>query len=164
MLQQYHAFPQGHLKSIDVGFSMNDFADNVANAICSLQALLVEDDELDAEIFKTIGGMNGECAIHFTHARTLDEAARILERRKFDLYFVDLCVGEGMSLTLLANLEMSGARPVVVSNLTLREAEQYRLNQGGVRFLAKGDCSPTRIGALAREALRARQTEARQVA
>jgi DNA-binding response OmpR family regulator len=136
---------------------MNDAADYAENPICSLQALLVEDDELDAEIFRTFGGMNGECPIHFTHARTIDEATRILERRKFDLYFVDLCVGKGSSLNLVVSLEMSGARPVVVSNLTLREADQYRLNQGGVRFLPKGDCSPTRIGALAREALRARQ-------
>jgi DNA-binding NarL/FixJ family response regulator len=147
-----------------MGLAMDSTGDIVADEICSLQALQVEDDDLDAEILRTFAAMNGEFEIYFTRACTIDEALRILQLRKFDLYFIDLFVGDESSLNLLTSLEMSGARPVVVSNITLREAEQYRLNQGGVRFLAQGDCSPMRIGALAREALRARHAKARQAA
>ena len=149
--------PYGHLNSFLAGFAMNGDSQMLANEIFALEALLIEDDDLDAEILTTIADMNGACAIHFTRARTLHEAAHFMSRSKFDIYFVDFCLGESSSLKLLASLEQSGARPVVVSNITSREAEHYRLNQGGVRFLAKGDCSPTRISDLVREALNARQ-------
>jgi DNA-binding NtrC family response regulator len=140
---------------------MNGDSQTYADEIFALEALLVEDDDLDAEILTTMADMNGACAIHFTRARTIIEAAHIMARSKFDIYFVDFCLGESSSLKLLASLEHSGARPVVVSNITRRDVERYRLNHGGVRFLAKGDCSPTRISDLVREALDARQiTEA----
>jgi DNA-binding NtrC family response regulator len=128
----------------------------ISGGALALQALLVEDDDLDAEILTTMAGMNEECAIHFTRARTLFEATRIVERAKFDLYFVDFRLDEGSSLKLLASLEQAGARPIVLSNLSSGDVESYRLNYGAVRFLSKGDCSPTRINALVRDALHAR--------
>lgn len=126
----------------------------------TLEALLVEDDDLDAQVLKTFADMNGECDIRFTHARTLTEARRLTRNSRFDIYFVDLHVGEGSALALLAHLERDGARPVVISNVSAREVEQYRLNAGGIRFLSKGDCSPARLGALVREALVARRAAA----
>lgn len=122
-----------------------------------LEALLVEDDDLDARILKTLADMNGECVVRFTHARTLTEAKALTRDGKYDMYFIDLNLQEGSALSLLAKLEQSGARPVVVSNVSPHEARRYRLDQGGVRFLPKGDCTPASVGALVREALTARR-------
>jgi CheY-like chemotaxis protein len=158
-----HELQYGHFTLVPMEATMNgvDYLNDDGDYInddgaLALHALLVEDDELDAEILITLAGMNGACAIHFTRARTLAEAARIVAGSKFDMYFVDFHLDEGSSLKLLASLEQAGARPVVVSNLTLGDVERYRLNQGGVRFLSKGDCSPMRISALVRDALQAR--------
>ena len=125
-----------------------------------LEALLVEDDDLDARILQTLADMNGACAIRFTHARTLNEANALTQGGKYDMYFIDLNVGEGSALTLLAKLELAGARPVVVSNVSPSEIRRYRLNAGGLRFLSKGDCTAARLGALVQEALAARRAAA----
>jgi DNA-binding NtrC family response regulator len=130
---------------------------NTNNGAAELEALLVEDDDLDARILTTLAGMNGECAIRFTHARTIREAKALTQDGKFDMYFIDLHVGEGSALSLLANLENAGARPVVVSNISPAEAKLYRLDAGGVRFLSKAECTAARVSALVHEALAARR-------
>ncbi len=130
----------------------------VRDSGAALEALLVEDDELDARILKTLAEMNGECVVRFTHARTLTEAKALTRDSKYDMYFIDLNLAEGMALSLLDRLERAGARPVVVSNVSPCDVRRYRLDGGGVRFLPKGDCTPASVGALVREALAARQT------
>ena len=123
----------------------------------ALEALLVEDDDLDARILQMLADMNGECAVNFTHARTITEAKALTRDSKYDMYFIDLNVGEGSALSLLANLERAGVRPVVVSNVTASEARRYRLDAGGLRFLPKSECTRDSVGALVREALVARR-------
>jgi len=123
----------------------------------ALEALLVEDDDLDARILQMLADMNGECAVNFTHARTITEAKALTRKGKYDMYFIDLNVGEGSALALLANLERSGVRPVVVSNVSPSEARRYRLDAGSLRFLPKGECTAASVGALVREALNARR-------
>jgi len=123
----------------------------------ALEALLVEDDDLDARILQMLADMNGECAVNFTHARTITEAKALTRDSKYDMYFIDLHVGEGSALSLLANLERAGVRPVVVSNVTASEARRYRLDAGGLRFLPKSECTRDSVGALVREALVARR-------
>ena len=123
----------------------------------ALEALLVEDDDLDARILQMLADMNGECAVNFTHARTITEAKALTRDSKYDMYFIDLHVGEGSALSLLANLERAGVRPVVVSNVTASEARRYRLDAGSLRFLPKGECTAASVGALVREALNARR-------
>ena len=130
---------------------------------CALEALLVEDDDLDAQVLTAFADMNGECEVRVTRARTLREAGQLARDGHYDLYFVDLHLGEASSLGLLARLECSGARPVVLSNVSPQEAEQYRLNEGALRFLSKGECSPARIGAFVREALEARRAAAPEI-
>jgi DNA-binding response OmpR family regulator len=126
----------------------------------ALEALLVEDDDLDARILKTLAGMNGQCAVRFTHARTLKEAKALTRDGAYDIYFIDLNLAEGSALSLLAKLERAGARPVVVSNVSPHEAKLYRLDEGGMRFLPKGECTAASVGALVREALVARRAAA----
>ena len=123
----------------------------------ALEALLVEDDDLDARILQMLADINGECAVNFTHARTITEAKALTRDSKYDMYFIDLHVGEGSALSLLANLERAGVRPVVVSNVTASEARRYRLDADGMRFLPKSECTRDRVGALVREALVARR-------
>lgn len=139
-----------------LGIWMQSGLHDVGFGAAHLEALLVEDDDLDARILKTLAGMNGECVVRFTHARTITEAKALTRDSKYDMYFIDLNVGEGSALALLANLERAGARPVVVSNVSRSEAKRYRLDAGGMRFLPKGDCTPASVGALVREALDAR--------
>jgi DNA-binding NtrC family response regulator len=134
-----------------------DDAKLTANA---LEALLVEDDDLDARILRTLADMNGECAVRFTHARTITEAQALTQDGKYDMYFIDLNVGDGSALTLLTKLERAGARPVVVSNVSPVDVQRYRLDAGGMRFLSKGECTAARVGALVHEALEARRASA----
>jgi len=122
----------------------------------ALEALLVEDDDLDANILTAYAGMYEECAIHFTRARTVGEALRLTRDAQFDLYFVDFNLGERSTLRLLTALERDGRRPVVISSISLQEAERYRLNSGALRFLPKGDVSAASLHPLASEALCAR--------
>jgi DNA-binding response OmpR family regulator len=131
---------------------------DVGVGVGALEALLVEDDDLDARILQMLADMNGECAVNFTHARTITEAKALTRDGKYDMYFIDLNVGEGSALSLLANLERAGVRPVVVSNVTASEARRYRLNAGSLRFLPKSECTPASVGALVREALVARRS------
>ena len=128
-----------------------------------IEALLVEDDDIDAQVLTSFAGMNGACEVHITRARTVREAGELARSARYDLYFVDLHLGEASSLGLLARLEDSGARPVVLSNASALEVEQYRLNSGSLRFLPKSECSPARIGALVQEALDARRAAARDM-
>ena len=137
---------------------MDRVSHDVEEGAVALEALIVEDDELDARILKTFANMNGEYRVHFTHARTLSEAKALTRDSKYDVYFVDLMLAGGMALSLLDALERAGARPVIVSHVSPRDVRRYRLDTGKVRFLSKGDCTPARVGALLREALAARRT------
>jgi len=127
----------------------------------ALDALLVEDDDLDARILTAYADMNADRPIRFTRARTVAEALRLSGGGRYDLYFVDFNLGERSTLRLLATLEHAGARPVVISSISLNEAELYRLTTGRLRFLAKGDICAASLHALADEALRDREIFAR---
>ena len=129
----------------------------------ALKALLVEDDDIDADILTLFVRMNSEYEVEITRASSLREAGRLARDCRYDLYFVDLHVGGGSALGFLARLEGSGARPVVLSNASAQEAERYRLNAGALRFLSKSECSAARIGALVREALDARRALAQEI-
>ena len=120
----------------------------------TLDALLVEDDDLDARVLAAFADMNADRPIRFTRARTVAQALALTGASRFDLYFVDFNLGDRSSLRLLTTLEQAGARPVVISSLSPQEAEHLRLNSGGLRFLAKGDICAARLHALASEALR----------
>jgi DNA-binding NarL/FixJ family response regulator len=125
--------------------------------VSALEALLVEDDDLDARILTVFAGMYEDCAIRFTRARTVGEALLLTRDVRFDMYFIDFNLGERSTLRLLTSLERDGARPVVISSISGQEADMFRLNTGALRFLAKSDICAASVHALADEALRDRR-------
>ena len=109
----------------------------------SLRVLLVEDDDIDADIVSIFAGMSEKFDFDFTRVASIANAKEALKAEAFDLCLVDYWVGEETSLRLLTSLDRpeSHTATVVLSNISQRDVEMLRIPSGGATFLSKADCS-----------------------
>jgi two-component system, sensor histidine kinase and response regulator len=136
--------------------AMDDFASVAPRP--SLRVLLVEDDEIDARIVVLFAGMSEKFNFELTHVKDIPHAWEALKSESFDLCLMDYWVGDQTSLRLLTSLARSGSHiaTVVLSNISPRDVETFRIPCGGAAFLSKGDCSPKNLENAVQAALQSR--------
>src|ERR1700683_4887591 len=125
----------------------------------SLRVLLVEDDDIDADIVSIYAGMSEKFDFDLTRVTNIAHAREALKSGAFDLCLVDYWVGQETSLRLLTSLDRPGSHTatVVLSNISLREVEMLRIPSGGATFLSKADCSVERLEDAVQAALQSRR-------
>jgi two-component system sensor histidine kinase/response regulator len=138
---------------------MGIFATSAVASRPLVRALLVEDDDIDADIVLIYAGMSERFNFDFTRVTNIANAWEALKAESFDLCLVDYWVGQETSLRLLTSLDRPGSHTatVVVSNISLRDVEILRIPSGGATFLSKGDCSPKSLENAVQAALQAKQ-------
>jgi DNA-binding NtrC family response regulator len=141
---------------------MNNLAANPVVGRQSLRVLLVEDDDTDARIVSMYAGMSEKYDFALKRVKNIDKAWEALQDENFDLCFLDYLVGQQTSLKLLTSLDRpeSQIATVVLSNISMRDVETFRIPSGGAFFLAKGECSAKNLDNAVQIALRSRRRRA----
>jgi DNA-binding NtrC family response regulator len=123
-----------------------------------LRVLLVEDDDIDADIVSIFAGMSEKFDFDFTRVTNIPHAWEALKSGAFDLCLVDYWVGQETSLRLLTSLDRPGSHTatVVLSNISPRDVEMLRIPSRGATFLSKGDCSAQSLENAVQAALQSR--------
>ncbi len=100
------------------------------------KVLLVEDDRLLARSLKKYLEMNG---IEVTLAHSFEEAVDLLERRGYDLYILDVNLGDGDGIDLLEDLRhfRDDTPTIFISALTDIETITRGFNAGAEDYLKK---------------------------
>ncbi len=124
-----------------------------------LNVLLVEDDDVDARIVGMFAGMSEKYNFTLKRVKNVDNAWEALACEVFDLCFLDFLVGQQTTLKLLTSLERPNSRTatVVLSNISMRDVETFRIPAGGAYFLPKGDCSARNLDNAVQVALQSRR-------
>lgn len=122
---------------------MKNFAPSALSSRPSLRVLLIEDDDIDAQIVDIYAGMSEKFDFELTRVENIDKAWEALKAEVFDICLVDYWVGDETSLRLLTSLERPECptATVVLSNIPMRDVMSLRLPSRGAAFLSKGDCS-----------------------
>jgi DNA-binding NtrC family response regulator len=122
---------------------MNNVVEQMGVGRQLLRVLLVEDDDVDAKVVSIFAAMSATYNFELTHVSSIETAMQALNATSFDICLLDFWVGQQTSMRLLTSLEKPGSKvaTVVLSNISNRDAEVYRIPNGGATFLAKGNCS-----------------------
>ena len=116
-----------------------------------IEALLVEDNWSDAQLFEAIVNSSdfGKPRLH--HAERFDEALTVLESNTFDVVLLDLHLPDGQGLELIKKLkELAPQTPIIVlTGLQSQTTAVAALQEGAQDYLVKSDTfSPTRLAQL----------------
>ncbi|MCG8368199.1 MAG: EAL domain-containing protein [Pseudanabaenales cyanobacterium] len=117
----------------------------------NIEALLVEDNWSDAQLFEAIVNSSelGKPKLH--HAERFDEALTVLEANTFDVVLLDLHLPDGQGLDLIKQLKkLAPQTPIVVlTGLQSQTVAMAALQEGAQDYLVKSDTfSPTRLAQL----------------
>ena len=117
----------------------------------NIEALLVEDNWSDAQLFEAIINSSelGKSKLH--HAERFDEALTVLEANTFDVVLLDLHLPDGQGLDLIKQLKkLAPQTPIVVlTGLQSQTVAMAALQEGAQDYLVKSDTfSPTRLAQL----------------
>ena len=122
---------------------------NVARLVrpTELRILLVEDDEVDARLFRWVAHRIGIEPAQVTVAATIEEARALIEAESFDLHVLDFWLGAETSLELIDQLGRGADRkPVLVlSNLSPEELVYVGPPGRELRVLSKADLAPASL-------------------
>ena len=117
----------------------------------NIDALLVEDNWSDAQLFEAIVNSSelGRPKLH--HAERFDEALTVLEANAFDVVLLDLHLPDGQGLDLIKQLKkLAPQTPIIVlTGLQSQTVAVSALQEGAQDYLVKSDTfSPTRLAQL----------------
>lgn len=127
--------------------------------------LLVEDDPQDAFIVRELLEDSG-LAVRLEWARSLDEARRVLARRRVQCVLLDLGLPDARDLSALSVMrEASGdAAVVVLTGLAEEQAGLSAVTAGAQDYLVKGRVEGEWLGRTLRYAMQRKQAEQAAVA
>lgn len=140
----------------DVGFAARAAAEELAREGRGLRILHVEDDDVDARIVAHFLAAIASPPLQVDRARSVDEAARLLKERAYDLCLLDFWLGGHTSLEVVARIDASGRRlPIVVlSGVVGADAREFALMAGAADCLAKNEITAARLAAAIETAIR----------
>ena len=117
----------------------------------NIEALLVEDNWSDAQLFEAIVNASelGKPKLH--HAERFDEALAVLAANAFDVVLLDLHLPDGQGLDLIKRLKkLAPQTPIIVlTGLQSQTVAVAALQEGAQDYLVKSDTfSPARLAQL----------------
>ncbi|MDJ0702958.1 MAG: EAL domain-containing protein [Leptolyngbyaceae cyanobacterium MO_188.B28] len=117
----------------------------------NIEALLVEDNWSDAQLFEAIVNSSelGKPKLH--HAERFDEAVTVLGKNSFDVVLLDLHLPDGQGLDLIKQLKkLAPQTPIIVlTGLQNQTIATAALQEGAQDYLVKSDTfSPRRLAQL----------------
>ncbi|MEM9805781.1 MAG: EAL domain-containing protein [Cyanobacteria bacterium P01_D01_bin.56] len=116
-----------------------------------IEALLVEDNLADAQLFETLLSSSELIESHLHHAPRFREAIRALESHNYDVILLDLCLPDGQGIDLVKQLRILVPQmPVVVlTGIQDQQVAVAALKEGAQDYLVKSDTfSPERLAQL----------------
>ncbi|APZ90986.1 response regulator [Fuerstiella marisgermanici] len=114
--------------------------DQLVSPVTSIRALVVEDDELDAQIVQRALRNTEQVAYHVEHVRNLSNAYKRIFNSSFDVVLLDLGLPDGFELNGLSRLVSLLEVPVIV--LTGNEGSEIAVEAlacGAHDFVAKSE-------------------------
>lgn len=114
----------------------------------SLDALLVEDNLSDAQLFRALIGSSGSLRPTLYHEQRFQGAIEALRQRAFDVILLDLCLPDGRGLDLVQQLKHCAPETpvIVITGLQDQNLALLALHQGVQDYLIKSEIfSPQRL-------------------
>lgn len=112
-----------------------------------LNILLVEDDDIDARVIGMVADLVENFELDVTRVNSIHDAKSAIAANRFDVCLLDFWLGRESSLRFLSALEEMDTRmgTVVLSNISLQEATNFRLGTQRNFFLPKAECTPDQL-------------------
>jgi DNA-binding NtrC family response regulator len=112
-----------------------------------LRGLLVEDDDVDAQIVALMTAMMSGYDLTLLRVGSVAAAQAAIREETFDLYLVNSWLGDVAALRF-AQAHEATARPagvIMLSNIRRADADSLNLRATGAVFLSKPSLSPERL-------------------
>ena len=103
-----------------------------------IRALIVDDEKIICEIIEDILVFEGG-GVEATSASSCDEALRLAGEHRFDVVFLDVCMGDGSGLDVLREIKhvRPDARIYMITGYQVEDQLRDALKQGAVGAIHK---------------------------